>query len=147
MLSSQINLTGELIIEHYDENHKLLESRHLKNLVVTAGKNFVVSRMADTSKNPMTHMGVGSNSTSALLANTALGSQISTRVYLNSTTYTGPAITYTTIFSPGMNTGTWYEAGIFNASSSGDMLCRTTFALLTKANLDTVVIQWVVTLN
>jgi len=39
------------------------------------------------------------------------------------------------------------EAGIFNAASSGDMLCRTVFAVLNKAAADSMVITWTITLS
>ena len=39
------------------------------------------------------------------------------------------------------------EAGVFNANSSGTMLCRTVFAAVNKGELDTMTISWDVTIS
>jgi len=39
------------------------------------------------------------------------------------------------------------EAGIFNASTSGNMLCRTKFDVVNKSATDTLAITWVVTIS
>jgi hypothetical protein len=38
------------------------------------------------------------------------------------------------------------EAGVFNAATGGDMLCRTVFDVVNKAADDTMAITWTVTL-
>jgi len=50
-------------------------------------------------------------------------------------------------FGAGVGTGAVTEAGIFNASSAGTMLCRTTFSVINKAAADTLGITWTVTVN
>jgi hypothetical protein len=39
------------------------------------------------------------------------------------------------------------EAGIFNALTGGDMLCRTVFPVVNKGADDTMSVTWTVTLN
>ena len=39
------------------------------------------------------------------------------------------------------------EAGIFNASSAGTLLCRTVFSVVTKGASDAMTITWTVTLS
>lgn len=120
------------------------------NLVVNAGLAFIISRMVGTSKAVMSHMGVGSGTTAAAAADTALQNPLGSRKALDSTTITGSnneKVTYVTTFAAGEGTGAVTEAGIFNASSSGDMLCRTVFAVVNKAIDDTMVITWTITLS
>jgi hypothetical protein len=98
----------------------------------------------------MGFMAVGSGSTAAAAGDTALGSQLGSRKALDSTTITGSnneKVQYVCTFAAGEGTGAITEAGIFNASSSGDMLCRTVFSVVNKAADDTMVITWTVTLS
>ena len=47
----------------------------------------------------------------------------------------------------GEGTGALTEAGIFNASSSGTMLCRTEFSVVNKGASDSMTITWTVTVS
>jgi hypothetical protein len=106
--------------------------------------------MVGTAKTVMTHMAVGSNNTAAAAGDTALGSQLGSRKALDSTTISGSnneKVIYVTTFATGEGTGAITEAGVFNASVSGDMLCRTVFSVINKAADDTMVITWTITLS
>ncbi len=54
---------------------------------------------------------------------------------------------YVATFSAGEGTGAVTEAGIFNASTSGTMLCRTVFSVVNKAAGDTLQVTWTVTFS
>lgn len=141
MFSENLVMTGRLAIAINGEVVK-----EVPNLVVTAGKEYVASRMKDTTKNAMSHMAVGSGSTSAAAGDTALGSELD-RQALASTTVSSNEITYVATFGAGDGTGAIAEAGLFNAASAGDMLCRTTFGVINKAASDSMTITWVVTVS
>jgi hypothetical protein len=141
MFSENLVMTGRLAIAINGEVVK-----EVPNLVVTAGKEYVASRMKDTTKNAMSHMAVGSGSTSAAAGDTALGSELD-RQALTSTTVSSNEITYVATFGAGDGTGAIAEAGLFNAASAGDMLCRTTFGVINKAASDSMTITWVVTVS
>lgn len=115
-------------------------------MVVTDGKEFVASRMKDTTKAAMSHMAIGTGSTAAAAGNSALGSEAN-RQSLTSTSVSGAVVTYVATFGPGNGTGAITEAGLFNASSSGDMLCRTVFAVVNKGSSDSMTITWSVTVS
>jgi hypothetical protein len=140
--------TGQVHIQHFDKEGNLKGERQVKNLVVTTGKNYIASKMVATTNTPvsMTHMGIGTGSTTPAAANTALGSQTG-RVTLSGSSVSGNAITYTATFPAGTGDGAITEAGIFNASSGGTMLCRTTFPVVNKASGDTIAVTWVVTVS
>jgi hypothetical protein len=89
-------------------------------------------------------MAVGTSNTAATTSQTALGTELS-RVALDSTSRSSNTVTYVATFPAGTGTGALTEAGILNASSSGSLLCRTVFGVVTKAAGDTVVITWNVT--
>jgi hypothetical protein len=119
------------------------ESIDIKNLVVTTGLNYIVSRMKDATATAMSHMAIGSSSTAASAGNTTLTELA--RVTLTSTTVSTNTIQYVASFPAGTGTGTVYEAGIFNAASAGTMLCRTVFGIVTKDTGDSMTITWTVT--
>jgi len=147
MINDSIKLTGNLDIVVRDSDGNIKEQRQERNLVVTAGLGFIASRMKDTTDDAMTHMAVGSDNTAAAAGNTDLGSILGSREALDSTTVSGATVTYVSTFEAGDGTGAITEAGIFNAASSGNMLCRTVFSTVNKAADDTMTITWVITLS
>jgi hypothetical protein len=146
MLHDTIKMTGDLKIVLTDENGQIKHEQEIKNLVVTTGKNFIASRMKDTTEDAMSHMAIGSGTTAANVADTALESSLG-RVSLTSTTVTNNNVAYVATFPAGTGTGAVTEAGLFNASSGGDMLCRTVFSVINKGAADTLGITWTVTVN
>nr|BAR25715.1 Phage-related tail fibre protein [uncultured Mediterranean phage uvMED]BAR25758.1 Phage-related tail fibre protein [uncultured Mediterranean phage uvMED] len=129
----QIRLNGEVVQE-------------IDNIVVTAGKGYVASRMKDATATAMSHMGIGSGSTAAAASDTALGNQLG-RVALTSTTVSSAVVTYVASFPAGTGTGAVTEAGILNASSGGTMLCRTVFSVVNKGASDSMTVTWTVTVS
>ena len=141
MLHDNFKMTGRLSIAINDA-----VVQEVPNLVVTDGKEYVASRMKDTSKSSMSHMGIGTGSTAAAAGDSALGGQVD-RNALTSTTVSGSAVTYVATFGAGEGTGAITEAGLFNASSAGDMLCRTVFAVVNKGASDSMTITWAVAVS
>ncbi len=141
MIKDPVKLTGSLQIHR---NGELVHE--VDNLVVTVGKEFVASRMVGTSQAVMSHMAVGTNATAAANANVALGAE-NGRVALASGAASGAVVTYSATFPAGTATGAITEAGIFNAGSSGTMLCRTVFSAINKGASDSLTITWTVTVS
>jgi hypothetical protein len=147
MINDNIKLVGSLDITVLDSSGNVKEKRKEKNLVVSAGLAFIASRMKDTSATAMSHMAVGSGSTAAAAGDTDLGSILGSREVLDSTTVAAGVATYVSSFEAGDGTGAVTEAGIFNASTAGTMLCRTVFATVNKGADDTMTITWTITLS
>jgi hypothetical protein len=140
MLNDGLKLTGKLSIAINDE-----VVQEVPNLVVTAGKNYVADRIKNNST-VMSHMAIGTGTAAAAAGNTALGSE-SARTALTSSTVTDNEIVYVDTFAAGTGTGAITEAGIFNASSGGTMLCRTVFSVVNKGANDAMTITWTVTVS
>jgi|TARA_R100000231_G_scaffold138251_1_gene116192 hypothetical protein len=140
MLNDGLKLTGKLSIAINDE-----VVQEVPNLVVTAGKNYVADRIKNNST-VMSHMAIGTGTAAAAAGNTALGSE-SARTALTSSTVTDNEIVYVDTFAAGTGTGAITEAGIFNASSGGTMLCRTVFSVVNKGASDAMTITWTVTVS
>lgn len=141
MLNSEVTLTGHVTVAINGE-----VVQEIPNLVVTTGKGYVVSRMKDATATAMTHLAVGTNSAAAAAGNTALGAEVG-RVALTSTTVVSAAgtITYVATLTAGTGTGALTEAGLFNASSGGTMLCRTVYSTVNKGANDSMTLTWVLT--
>ena len=146
MIQDQIKVTGELKITVTNDEGNVKKEIIVPNIVVTDGKEYIASRMKDASATAMSHMAIGTGSTAAAAGDAALGTE-SGRVALTSTTVTSNAVAYVATFPAGTGTGAIPEAGILNASSSGDLLCRTVFSVINKGAADTLGITWTVTVN
>jgi hypothetical protein len=143
MLKEKLKLTGKLSIAINNEVVKEVD-----NLVVSDGKDFVASRMKDTTDAAMSHMAIGTGSTAAAAGDSALGSE-SARVALTSTTVSSNVITYVATFPANTpsSAAAITEAGLFNAGSAGTMLCRTVFDVVNKGTADSMTITWSVTVS
>ena len=141
MINAGLKLKGKLSIALNDEVLQAVD-----NLVVTAGKRYVASRMKDASATAMSHMAIGSGTTNPAASDTALETELG-RVALTSTTVSSAVVTYVATFAAGTGTGAVTEAGILNASSSGTLLCRTEFSVVNKGSSDSMTITWTVTVS
>ena len=147
MFNENLKLSGQVAIVLRDKNGNVKEERTEKNLVVTTGLNYIASRMKDASATAMTHMALGSGTTTAAAGQTDLVTLLGSREALDSTTVTANAVAYVSSFEAGDATGAVTEAGIFNASTSGTMLCRVVFSVVNKAADDTMTVTWTITVS
>jgi hypothetical protein len=147
MINEELKLRGDVAIVLKDKDGNVKDSREIHNLVVSSGLEFICSRMAGTSAGVMSHMALGSGTTAAAAGQTDLVSILGSREALDSTSASSNTITYVSSFEAGEATGAVTEAGIFNAASSGTMLCRTVFAVVNKAADDTMSVTWTITLT
>jgi hypothetical protein len=140
-VNDNLKLKGKLTIALNDE-----VVQEVDNLVVTAGKGYVASRMKDASATAMSHMAIGSGTTNPAAGDTAPETQLG-RVSLTSTSVSGAVVTYVATFAAGTGTGAVTEAAILNASSGGTMLCRTEFNVVNKGSSDSMTVTWTVTVS
>ncbi len=147
MINDDLKLRGDVAIVLKDKDGKVKESREINNLVVSAGLTYICSRMADASASVMSHMALGSGTTAAAAGDTDLESILGSREALDSTTASSNTITYVSSFEAGEGTGAVTEAGIFNAATSGTMLCHVIFPVVNKQADDTMSVTWTITLT
>jgi hypothetical protein len=147
MINDNLKLRGDVAIVLKDKNGNVKESREIHNLVVSAGLTFICSRMAGVSDGVMSHMALGSSTTAAAAGQTDLVSILGSREALDSSTASSNTIVYVSSFEAGEGTGAVTEAGVFNASTAGTMLCRTVFAVVNKQADDTMSVTWTITLT
>lgn len=140
-----IKVIGTPHIVLTDKYGNIKQEFSVPNLVVNAGKTIIAARLVG-SGGVLTHMALGTGTTAALVANTALQAETA-RVDLSSQSSSGATSQYVASFGAGVATGAITEAGIFTASSGGNMLCRTVFAVVNKSADDIMSITWSLTIQ
>lgn len=148
MISDNIKAIGTLRIDRFDEAiGQKVETREVKNLVVQAGKVFIASRMVAASAPLMSHMAIGTGTTTPASTDNSLTTEVA-RVAMSTTpTSADNVVTYIALFPAGVGTGALTEAGIFNDVASGSMLSHTTFAVVNKGANDSISITWSITIQ
>lgn len=161
MTTENLKVTGNVTLTLYGPNNEIKQQVIVPNLVVTAGKNLIANRLAmgTPTSAAVGYMGIGTSSQAAAAADSNLVSPATCtnnttgRVALTGTygVATNNQIVYTATFGSGVAAdalaGQIQEAGLFNASSGGSMLCRTTFSAINKTIADTLTINWTVTIS
>jgi len=147
MINDNFPIKGDLhIVVKDSKTGEVKVDRLEKNLVVTAGKEWIASRMVGTAANTMGYMAVGTDSTSPAAGNTTLGAEVA-RVAVTSQTASTNTVTYVATFGAGTGTGALTEAGLFNANTAGTMLSRTTYSVINKGSGDEMTVTWVITVG
>ncbi len=145
MINSTFTVTGQLQVVLTDEQGNI-KQQDTHNLVVTAGKNLVASRLKDNSEAAIGYVAVGTDATAASAGQTTLVAEVA-RVAITSATVTTNNVAYVASFPAGTGTGTLLEAGLFNDATVGTMLSRTASINVVKGATDTLTITWTITVN
>ena len=152
MLIEKFQLKGEVNLFLYDKDGHLKEEVFIPNTVVSTGKTYVAALLAGTEHfihNSMSYMAIGDDNSTVSVGDIRLYSELQREAVdsliidpLNENTVVFQA-TYPSNESQG-STYEIQEAGIFNVhlANHGTMLCRTTFSVINKEPLDSLVIIW-----
>lgn len=117
--------------------------RVIHNTVTTAGKNMIADRLlASPTLGVPTHMAIGTGTGGTTSLNTELD-----RNALTSKNRSGAVVTMVGDWAAGDGTGAITEAGVFDASSSGNMHLYSSFTVINKAAGDTLSISWTLTIS
>lgn len=148
-MQESLSVIGTVSITLKDKDGNIKDQRTFPNLIVTTGKSYITSRMSSNATSVIGWIAIGTSSTAAAAGQTALQG---TELFRSATTVSGgtpstSTVLYETTYGPGQGTGTIQEAGLFNNSSGGTMLARTTFAAIVKGASDSLNISWTVTIS
>lgn len=140
-----LKMRDNVKVQLFDKSGNLKEERTGHNLVVTAGLNHIADQLSSSpGGSAMSHMEVGTGTTAANAADTALETALD-RNALTSRTDSGAVVTYVGTWNAGDGTGAITEYGIFNAGSGGTMLARFVDSVINKGASDTLVVTWTLT--
>jgi hypothetical protein len=148
--TSVYGITGRWQFELHDENGNLKQQVAGTNVVCTNGKEFLASFLnsaaAAASTFTMRYIGVGTDSTAELAANTTLGVELSR--HTGTVSYiSGQIFQVKATFAAGSGTGAIVEYGLFSSNTAGTMLARDTEAVINKGALDTLTVTAQFTLS
>lgn len=132
-------------------NGQPIEKRRVENIIVTAGRRFVLQQIASSdmvTSHSFSHMAIGTDATAPSTANTALGGE-ATRVAIVSFTTTNltsnpPSWRAEASYASDEGNTTLAEVCIINSSENGTMLGRATFSTLNKTTSNTLSISYTV---
>ena len=119
------------------------------NLIVNAGFSFIAQSVGLSSGRPsvMSHIAVGTGTTAAASANTALVTELARKAATFSHTVGTKVFQFEATFNAGEATGAITEAGVLNAASAGTMLDRVVFAVINKGADDTLTQRFTFTMS
>lgn len=140
-----LTIHANCFIQLFDEFGNLKEERAVHNTVTTAGKNGVADQILAVSTLPkMGWLAIGTGSPSATL----LGAEIA-RVAFDSKLRTGAVITIVGTLAAGIGTGAITEAGTFDVVTANtiNMWMSSSFSVVNKGALDSIVITWTLTIS
>lgn len=147
-MEEQVKLTGYIRFDLFDANGMLKQHEEIKNVVVTVGKNYLALWLTQATQSDyfMRYLALGTGTNAAVAGDTALQTELSTRVAGTLTSSTNVWQNQGT-FGAGVDTGAITEAGIFDLSSAGTMLARQVFPVINKAAGDSLQVTWQITLS
>ncbi len=148
MIKDNLNTLGELRLVLRNEKGEVKKDITVPNIITTAGKTHIASRMEDASATAMSHMELGTGTTTPAAGDTTLETIVSgSRTALTSWTASTNTVTAACTFAAGTGTGALTEAGVLNASSGGTLLAHTTFSVINKAAADSLTVSWTITIS
>lgn len=145
-----IKLSGVLTVTHLNEKGEVIREDEYKNLIVSAGKAGMASRLnGDGAEAVFTHIAIGTGTTGEAVTQTALASEITTgggqravaSVSRITTTVTNDTARWIITFNFTASFAVT-ESGIFNAASAGTMLARRVFAAYNVTSGDALQFTW-----
>ena len=154
-IQDKSSVTAWVTLTVYDEFGSVKQRVENHNLIVDQGMDEMSHRVfgvGGVGTTVFNYIGIGTSSTAPSAGQTALVTPICTRVQdaspdSNSAVSGETSTSVISSFSGATCAGAITEAGIFNTVSSGQMLGRSTFGVVTIASADTLNVNYTVTIT
>jgi hypothetical protein len=142
-IGDMIKIYGVVEILHFRDG-KLINKIVVSNLLTNVGLAQMAGLINGVVATPFTYVAVGTGTTAPSVTDTALVSEVmrvSATVSRTTTSVPNDTATWSAVFS---FTASYAlsEAGIFDASTGGNMLSRVTYPTLNVVSGDSLVINW-----
>lgn len=153
-LTDSINMKGDVTIKVWDVDRPDIIKRQfeIKNLIVSTGKYHIAARLANMTNDGayISHMAIGTGTTSPTLTDTALSAQLSSRVSVTLDHVAGTNyMTASAVFLGSTYQATAItEAGLFTdlTNTTNSMVCRTSFGAFSIGSSEIIGISWKITI-
>ncbi len=140
-----LRIHGRFWFSIYNSKGKLKEERELDNAMTTTGIASVAALLvADKSFTGYDYIAIGTGTTAVASGDVALGSEVG-RMSTSGTVVTTTSALDTAQFVSITTFGASFaitEVGVFNATSSGNLLCRQTFAAINVVSGDSLQVTY-----
>jgi len=147
----RIQMRGHLEILLKDFKGREIEKRSINNVVVTAGRRWVLQQIESSDINTaqsISYLAIGTGTAAPATSDSALGSETTRKAIGTFTTsnLTSNPPSWRAEVSYATNEGntTLAEAGLFNSSAAGTMFNRATFTTLNKTTSNTLTVRFTV---
>lgn len=144
-MNESIDIQGFVTFNVYDRNGNYLRSIEHKNLVTTAGKNYLIKKIIgdpSIAGTIVSDIAVGDGSTAAAVSDTSLENEIA-RVAFDSIFDTDNVGTFLSALEVGVATGDIQEAGLYTNESTPTLVSRIVLpSPFTKQSTEAIQINW-----
>jgi hypothetical protein len=144
-------LKGRLRVELFGADGKLKDYREISNTFMDTGDAHVADQLAAVpGEAAMGWMAIGTSATANAVTDTTLNKELDRNALAAGYPEQGAAaddnkVKYKATWAADDGTGALTEAGVFNSSAAGSLLCASTFPVINKGASDTLTITWTVT--
>ena len=148
-MNDKLKVKGLISLKVTDKDGNLKDERLIKNTITNAGLAQIALLAGDASAVPFTYLALGTGTTAANIADTALQTETSASglaraaatVSRVTTTVTNDTLQLLKAFTSGASVAVT-ECGMFNAASSGTILGRQVFAAVNVVSGDILTITY-----
>jgi hypothetical protein len=143
-MNELLNVQGIVEVVLRNQKGNILHQDTFKNLVTTAGKNFIVRKVANDTEE-VHSISIGFGETAATLIDTELENVLANENILFSgvDTVETNVIIFTTLFAEDVGTGIIKEVGLFTDASPQKLLCRAVLSTpFEKLATDYLTVSW-----
>ena len=133
-------------VHFLDKEGQVLATREGRNRIVNMGLAIAAARLTGVTKAAVSKAGIGTGTTAAAAADTALETPVGTKVSISvsvlSKNVTGDGFTATATFAGGnpATSAAVTEAGLFN--DDDELFARFVFPPYNKGEADTIILEW-----
>jgi hypothetical protein len=148
--NQSLSLHGHFILNAYHSDGTQFAHVEKDNLITTNGfkgaSYLLFNANSGITASKYNYLAIGSGSTGASASDTALGTECGySRQQTSSPSYSSAVSTLTGTFTGAACTAA--EVGVFDASTSGNMISRQTYSTITLASSDTMTVTYTFTLS
>ena len=142
--------TGEILLQLFDKNGRLKQEVRTPNIVTDLGRSHLANQLSLVAiASPISYIAIGSGS-GQVVSDQELDNELGRGVISSVSQGTGDEahkVIYVAEVEQNVGTGTITEAGLFNASTGGTMVCYKEFTAIEKTITDSLVITWKIAIN
>ena len=142
-----LNIRGGVLIELHDKDENIKAVRRVSNIITNRGFDYICQRIGEYVEGSMIYAAIGEDGTVPSSSDLSLKGEAA-RVSGTYNHIAGSKVfTNESVFGAGVVSGTFREAGLFNAPSKGIILNRVTFDDIVKGTDDILTLKWEIALS